>query len=88
MLMFFLELLGILELGLGAIRDKEDIIALLENLNYAYHKAKIAVLEEELALQNIHFEAKAKLPNKHNAILDKAYKIFNCGFNRFKIKKQ
>jgi phosphoserine aminotransferase len=34
---------------IGGIRPVEDIIALLENIKYAYHRAKIVVLEEELA---------------------------------------
>jgi len=36
---------------IGGIRDKEDVRLLLENLAYAYRRAKIAVLEEELAAQ-------------------------------------
>ncbi len=34
---------------IGGIRPVADIVALLENLKYAYHRAKIVVLEEELA---------------------------------------
>ncbi len=34
---------------IGGIRPLADITALLENLCYAYHRAKIVVLEEELA---------------------------------------
>ncbi|AWM26181.1 NAD(P)-dependent oxidoreductase [Sinorhizobium fredii] len=33
---------------IGGIRDPEDVIALLENLKYAYLRAKIVVIEEEL----------------------------------------
>ncbi len=32
---------------IGGIRPVADIVALLDNLNYAYHRAKIVVLEEE-----------------------------------------
>lgn len=34
---------------IGGIRPVEDITALLDNLSYAYHRAKIVVLEEQLA---------------------------------------
>ena len=34
---------------IGGIRPPEDIPALLENLKYAYHRARIAVIEEDLA---------------------------------------
>ena len=33
---------------IGGIRPESDITALLDNLEYAYHRAKIVVLEEEL----------------------------------------
>lgn len=42
---------------IGGIRDRDDIVALLENISYAYHRAKIVVLEEELAKQGMVFEA-------------------------------
>lgn len=41
---------------IGGIRPESDILALLDNLEYAYHRAKIVVLEEELAQQGIVFE--------------------------------
>ena len=44
---------------IGGIRPVEDIEALLENLQYAYHRAKIVVLEEELAAEGETFEASA-----------------------------
>jgi hypothetical protein len=34
---------------IGGIRETADITALLENLQYAYLRAKVLVLEEELA---------------------------------------
>ena len=44
---------------IGGIRDAEDIVALLENISYAYHRARILVLEEDLAAQGVTFEAAA-----------------------------
>ncbi|MGZ2460034.1 NAD(P)-dependent oxidoreductase [Rhizobium sp. IY2] len=43
----------------GGIREPEDVVALLENLQYAYLRAKIVVLEEELAKEGVTFEAPA-----------------------------
>ncbi|MEM6657087.1 MAG: NAD(P)-dependent oxidoreductase [Pseudomonadota bacterium] len=45
---------------IGGIRDPEDIEHLLENISYAYHRAKVVVLEEELAALGTTFEASAK----------------------------
>jgi phosphoserine aminotransferase len=42
---------------IGGIRAPESVIALLQNLRYAYLKAKALVLEEELAAQGVVFEA-------------------------------
>lgn len=44
----------------GGIREPEDVTALLENLQYAYLRGKIVVLEEELAKHGVVFEAKPK----------------------------
>ncbi|WP_085906878.1 NAD(P)-dependent oxidoreductase [Kiloniella majae] len=44
---------------IGGLRPVEDVIALLENLEYAYHSAKIVVLEELLAKEGVTFEASA-----------------------------
>ncbi|MBK5567076.1 NAD(P)-dependent oxidoreductase [Ensifer sp. SSB1] len=44
----------------GGIREPEDIIALLENLQYAYLRAKVVVLEEEMAKSGVIFEAPVK----------------------------
>ncbi len=41
----------------GGIREPQDVVALLENLQYAYLRAKIVVLEEELAKKGVTFEA-------------------------------
>ncbi|RWB67045.1 NAD(P)-dependent oxidoreductase [Mesorhizobium sp.] len=42
---------------IGGIRDPEDVRLLLDNLAYAYRRAKVAVLEEELAAQGERFES-------------------------------
>lgn len=44
---------------ISGIREPEDIVALLENISYAYHRAKVVVLEEELAAQGTTFAASA-----------------------------
>ncbi len=41
---------------IGGTRSESDITALLENLEYTYHRAKIVVLEEELAQQGVTIE--------------------------------
>lgn len=45
---------------IGGIRPQSDIIALLDNLEYTYHRAKIVVLEEALAQQGIVFKPSQK----------------------------
>ena len=42
---------------IGGARTQEDIVALLENLEYAYHRAKVVVLEELLAKKGVQVEA-------------------------------
>ena len=44
---------------IGGIREESDITGLLENIAYAYERAKIVVLEEELAEAGHHFKAAA-----------------------------
>lgn len=44
---------------IGGIRPVSDITALLDNLEYAYHRAKIVVLEDHLAGLDHHFEAQS-----------------------------
>ncbi len=41
---------------IGATRSQSDIIALLENIVYGYHRGRIAVVEEVLAEQGMTFE--------------------------------
>ena len=38
---------------IGGTRDRADIIALLENINYGYHRGRIAVMEDLLAEQGV-----------------------------------
>ncbi|MBY3218400.1 phosphoglycerate dehydrogenase [Rhizobium laguerreae] len=44
----------------GGTREPADIVALLENLQYAYLRAKIVVIEDELAKQGVTFAAPVK----------------------------
>lgn len=61
---------------IGGIREPEDIVALLENISYAYHRAKIVVLEEELAAQGTTFEASASAgANDRKDDQNRAYRI-------------
>lgn len=61
---------------IGGARTEADITALLDNLEYAYHRAKIVVLEEELAKEGVTFEARA---SSHHLVRKddpkKAYKV-------------
>ena len=50
---------------IGGIRPVEDITALLDNLKYAYHRARIVVLEEELAKHGVTFPAPARVLSPH-----------------------
>ncbi|MCZ4281985.1 NAD(P)-dependent oxidoreductase [Kiloniella laminariae] len=63
---------------IGGIRPAADVVALLENLEYAYHRAKIVVLEEILAEQGVTFEAAAATSANVKVRQDdpdKAYKV-------------
>ena len=63
----------------GGIRPKEDITALLDNLSYAYHRAKILVLEEELAKHGETFAAaKAEGIRQPKDDFGRAYKVLVC----------
>ncbi|MCB2095038.1 MAG: phosphoglycerate dehydrogenase [Rhodobacteraceae bacterium] len=64
---------------IGGIRPVEDIPALLDNLQYAYHRAKIVVLEEELATGGVTFPA-AAAPQGDRRLDDanRAYKVLIC----------
>lgn len=59
----------------GGIREHTDITALLENLQYAYLRAKIVVLEEELEKHGVSFEAEASGKPATITEHDRAYKV-------------
>lgn len=64
---------------IGGIRPAEDIHALLDNIKYAYHRARIVVMEEELAKQGVTYPAAAvtaERSRKDNPA--KAYKVLVC----------
>lgn len=65
---------------IGGIRPAADITALLENLSYAYNRAKAAVLEEELAKQGKTFPpanaAAGALVRQDDP--NRAYKVLVC----------
>jgi lactate dehydrogenase-like 2-hydroxyacid dehydrogenase/phosphoserine aminotransferase len=64
---------------IGGVRSVEDITALLDNLRYAYLRAKVVVLEEELAKQGVTFpaEAGASATKRHDDP-ERAYKVLVC----------
>ncbi|MCX8508409.1 MAG: hypothetical protein ORN49_05950, partial [Rhodobacteraceae bacterium] len=64
---------------IGGIRPISDVTALLDNLEYAYHRAKIAVLEEELAKEGVTFAAEAAADaNARQDDPARAYKVLVC----------
>lgn len=64
---------------IGGIRPVEDIPALLDNLHFAYHRARIAVLEEELAKLGVTFEPEARADaNRRLDDPNRAYKVLIC----------
>ncbi|MEO0368564.1 MAG: NAD(P)-dependent oxidoreductase, partial [Pseudomonadota bacterium] len=62
---------------IGGVRTEQDIVALLDNINYCYLRAKIAVLEEELAQHDVTFESADNAAGEVNASIDPsvAYKV-------------
>ncbi|MBM3520771.1 MAG: phosphoglycerate dehydrogenase, partial [Alphaproteobacteria bacterium] len=73
---------------IGGIRPIEDILALLDNLKYAYHRAKIVVLEEELAKENVTFP----VANRGEGLVRRddparAYKVLVCDLIGLKLAK-
>jgi hypothetical protein len=44
---------------IGGARPRSDILALLDNIEYCYHRAKIVVIEEELETRGVKFEPRA-----------------------------
>jgi lactate dehydrogenase-like 2-hydroxyacid dehydrogenase/phosphoserine aminotransferase len=64
---------------IGGIRPVEDVTALLDNLKYAYHRARIVVMEEELEKAGVTFPAPAMgadRPRKDDP--KRAYKVLVC----------
>ncbi len=61
---------------IGGIRDPGDVTALLDNLQYAYLRAKAVVLEEELAAAGVHMPAAGPLdPRRRQDDPGRAYKV-------------
>ena len=61
---------------IGGMRQVEDITALLDNLKYAYLRAKLVTIEEMLAEQGVTFEAtEAGSAKVRCDDADKAYKV-------------
>lgn len=64
---------------IGGIRPLEDVTALLDNLKYAYHRAKALVIEEELAKLGVTIPAPAAAagPTRKDDP-NRAYKVLVC----------
>ena len=63
----------------GGIRSKEDVVALLENLRYAYHRSRIVVLEEELEKHGVTIESPAtESARARKDDPNRAYKVLIC----------
>ena len=73
---------------IGGIRPVDDIIALLNNITYAYHRARILVAEEELAKHGVHIPAEAH-PETGIRKDDpqRAYKVLICDHVGLKFDK-
>lgn len=64
---------------IGGIRPVEDITALLDNIKYAYHRARIVVAEEELARHGVSFPAPARPAGRvRKDDPNRAYKVLIC----------
>lgn len=64
---------------IGGIRPPEDIVALLDGIKYAYHRARIVVAEEELAAKGVTFPAasvSSGLVRKDDP--NRAYRVLVC----------
>ncbi len=64
---------------IGGIRPHTDVVALLENLSYAYYRAKLVVLEEELVKLGVNYPATAleTAPERVDDPL-RTYKVLIC----------
>lgn len=73
---------------IGGIRPVEDIHALLDNLKYAYHRARIVVMEEELAKQGITFPAPTQTVGRiRRDDAQRVYKVLICDHVGLKFDK-
>ena len=67
---------GDFRLWIGGSRPVSEITAVFDNLEYAYHRAKIVVLEEELAKAGVTFEVSAAADSKmRKDDQNRAYKV-------------
>ncbi len=66
---------------IGGIRPVEDVTALLDNIKYAYHRARIVVLEEELAKQGVTFPAQQQASARaRKDDPSRSYKVLICDY--------
>ena len=73
---------------IGGIRPVEDITALLDNIKYAYHRARAVVMEEELAKQGVTFPAPAEGKGRvRKDDASRAYKVLICDYVGLKFGK-
>jgi lactate dehydrogenase-like 2-hydroxyacid dehydrogenase/phosphoserine aminotransferase len=74
---------------IGGIRPVEDITALLDSMKYAYHRARIVVLEEELAQYGVTFPAQAASAGRmRRDDPSRAYKVLICDYVGLKFGKE
>ena len=67
---------GDFRLWIGGMRPVSDISAVFDNLEYAYHRAKIVVIEEELAKDGVRFEASSAANSRvRKDDSNRAYKV-------------
>ena len=73
---------------IGGIRPLADITALLDNIKFAYHRARIVVLEEELAKLGHTFAAPALGTERlRKDDPSRAYKVLVCDFIGLRLGK-
>ena len=72
---------------IGGIRPVEDIHALLDNLKYAYHRARIVVMEEELAERGIVFPGPVEATGRiRQDDPSRVYKVLVCDHVGLKLR--
>jgi lactate dehydrogenase-like 2-hydroxyacid dehydrogenase/phosphoserine aminotransferase len=73
---------------IGGIRPVEDVTALLDNIKYAYHRARAVVIEEELIKQGVAFPAPARAGVRvRKDDPNRAYKVLICDYVGLKFGK-